>query len=105
MKFTYQTKVAIIANNLKKTTSLTLSECWKKAHATIKQVSSNIVEICNKNGIKTLRVVANKLQDIYTPKEGGKPKAEGLKIFADLSKYAASAASFIISTYEFNLVA
>jgi hypothetical protein len=104
MKFEYQTKAAIIANNLRKTTSLSLSDCWKKAHATVKQIASNLVEIVKQNGEKSLRVVAKKLQDIYQPKESGKKRAEGLTLFADLSKYA-TGANFIISTYNFSLIA
>jgi dephospho-CoA kinase len=104
LKFSYQKKAAIIANNLKKTTGLSLSDCWKKAHSIVKQVSSNLVEIVKQNGEKSIRVVAKKLQDIYSPKESGKKKAEGLTLFADLSKYA-TGANFIISTYNYILIA
>jgi hypothetical protein len=105
VKYAYQKKVATLAAKLSKlNTELSQSEIWCKAHQAVKSIACELVEVISTKSVKTMRVVAKNLTDIYTPSGTGKPKPEGLKLFAELAKHIVGK-NPVISTYKFSVIA
>lgn len=98
MKYLIQRKAAILANALIKAGS-TRKEAFKTAWAKVKTETTKLLSFTKKDGTKAVRVVASKLSDYFTPNGNGKPRPEGLHLFADMAKVTTGKKYIVISAY------
>ena len=98
MRYLIQKKAAILANALIKAGS-TRKDAFKAAWTKVKTEATKLLTFTKTNGTKSVRVVASKLSDFFTPNGNGKARPEGLHLFADMAKVAAGKKYIVISAY------